>query len=173
MNGSQFHPSRSTKAMTRSTLSILALLIALTITTTASAQSAGGPTPVASGTLREGTQNAALGRWEAFTTESNTFGFWLRFHAHNRVYTVVPFELQADGKIAFWYIEYSITGATDPNRAEGWQWQEVAGGRVLLDPATATESTIGGAMARTYQMVGYTRVPETNARFHSIVLSIP
>ena len=152
---------------------LLAALLALATTvTTAAAQSA--PTPVVAGTLRAPSTNAAWGSWEGFTTSSNVFGFWMRFRTSNgHVYTVVPFEMRPDGQLACWYIEYNIVGATDPNRTEGWQWQEVAGGRVLLNPATATSSTIDGTMAQTYQMVGYTRVPNDNARFDPIRISVP
>src|SRR5688572_10052934 len=119
----------------RPVISLFGLLLALALTASeASAQSA-----VVSGTLRAPSTNAAWGSWEAFETSSNLFGFWMRFRPTNQhVITVVPFELTADGQLHCWYIEYSLTGATDPNRTEGWQWQELSGGRVLLNPATAT-----------------------------------
>ena len=157
----------------RTVLTVFAFLLALVVTAApAAAQSA--PTPVVSGTLKEPSQNAAWGTWEGFTTTTNTFGFWMRFKTSNgHVYTVVPFEMQADGQLACWYIEYSIVGGTDINRTEGWQWQEVAGGRVLLNPATATSSTIDGSMWQTYTMVAYTRVADDNPRVSPIRLSVP
>ena len=157
----------------RTVLTVFAFLLALVVTAApAAAQSA--PTPVVSGTLKAPSTNAAWGTWEGFSTTTNTFGFWLRFKTPNgHVYTVVPFEMQADGQLACWYIEYSIVGGTDVNRTEGWQWQEVAGGRVLLNPATATSSTIDGSMFATYTMIGYSRVAEQNPRVAPIRLSVP
>ena len=159
--------------MLRPVFSTLAVLFALTISATAArAQSA--PTPVVSGSLRHPSTNAAWGTWEGFTTTTNTFGFWARFRTPNgHVYTVVPFETTADGQVACWYIEYNIVGSADPNRSEGWQWQEVAGGRVLINPATATEATIDGQMWQTYTMVAYTRVADDNPRANPIRFSVP
>ena len=157
----------------RTVLTVFAFLLALVVTAApAAAQSA--PTPVVSGTLKEPSQNAAWGTWEGFSTTTNTFGFWMRFKPTNgHVYTVVPFEMQADGQLACWYIEYAITGASDPNKTEGWQWQEVSGGRVLLNPATATSTTIDGSMFTTYTMIGFSRVAEQNPRVSPIRLSVP
>lgn len=157
----------------RPLLSLFAILFALSATAaTAAAQSA--PAPVVTGTLRAPSTNAAWGTWEGYTTETNMFGFWMRFRTSNgHVYTVVPFEVTPDGQLACWYIEYSIVGATDPNRTEGWQWQEVAGGRVLLNPATATSSTIDGTMAQTYYMIGWSRQQESNVQYNPIRLSVP
>lgn len=156
----------------RPLLSLFAVLFALSVTAaTAAAQSA--PTPAVAGTLQAPSTGAAWGSWEGFSTTTNVFGFWLRFRtANGHVYTVVPFEMTADGQLACWYIEYSVM-APDPNRSEGWQWQEVAGGRVLLNPATATASTIDGTMAQTYVMIGYSRQQEQNVRFTPIRLSVP
>lgn len=157
----------------RTVLTVFAFLLALVVTAApAAAQSA--PTPVVSGTLREPSQNAAWGTWEGFSTTTNAFGFWMRFKTPNgHVYTVVPVAMQADGQLQCSYIEYSIVGASDPNKTEGWQWQEVAGGRVLLNPATATSSTIDGSMFATYTMIGYSRVAEQNPRVSPIRISVP
>ena len=87
--------------------------------------------------------------------------------------TVVPFETTPDGQIACWYIEYNLVGAVDPNRTEGWQWQEVAGGKVLLKLATATSTSVDGTMAQTYQMIGFSRQTDPNPRFSPIRLTIP
>jgi hypothetical protein len=160
----------------RPVISLFALLFALTVTaaTARNADAQSAPTPVVTGTLRAPSTNAAWGTWEGFETSSNVFGFWLRFRPSNgHVYTVVPFEMTADGKLACWYIEYWVVGASDPNRSEGWQWQEVAGGRVLLDPATATSSSIDGSIAQTYVMIGYSRQQETNVNFVPLRLSVP
>lgn len=157
---------------TRPLLSLFALLFTLSATAaTVAAQSA--PTPAVTGTLRAPSTNGAWGTWEGFSTSTNAFGFWLRFHtADSHVYTVVPFEITEDGQLACWYIEYWIVGG-DPNRSEGWQWQEVAGGKVLLNPATATASTIDGTWARTYVMIGYSRQQEQNVQFQPLRLSVP
>ncbi len=160
--------------MSRPVLTVLALLVALTASAASAAAQSAGPTPVVAGTLREPSQNAAWGTWEGFSTTTNTFGFWARFKTSNgHIYTVVPYELQADGQVACWYIEYSLTGATDPNNTQGWQWSEVAGGRVLLNPAASTSTSIDGSMWQTYQMVGYTRVQDNNPRVNPIRLSVP
>jgi hypothetical protein len=44
---------------------------------------------------------------------------------------------------------------------------------VLINPATATSTTIDGSMWRTYQMVGYTRVSDDNPRVNAIRFSVP
>ncbi len=157
----------------RRLLQSLSIALALTATSLAASPALAQTTPEISGTLRTPDTNAAWGSFEVFTA-SNAFGFFLRFRPSNgHVMTVTPFETQPDGQIACWYIEYWLVGATDPNRTEGWQWQEVAGGRVLLNPATVMGSSIDGTMAQTYKMVGYTRVDEQNPRFAPIRLTIP
>ena len=158
----------------RRLLQTLSIALALATTTLAASPALAQTTPDISGTLRTPDTNAAWGSFEVFSVTSNAFGFFLRFRPSNgHVMTVTPFETQPDGQIACWYIEYLLIGATDPARTEGWQWQEVAGGRVLLNPATVTGSSIDGTMAQTYQMVGYTRVDEQSPRFAPIRLSIP
>jgi hypothetical protein len=160
--------------MSRTVLTVLGLLLALTVSAAPAAAQSAGPTPVVAGTLREPSQNAAWGTWEGFSTTTNTLGFWLRFRTSNgHVFTVTPNSVGPDGQIVMSYIEYSLIGASDPNNTQSWQWSEVAGGRVLLNPATATSTTIDGTMAQQYQMVGYTRVFDDNARFNPIRLSVP
>ncbi len=159
--------------MSRSIVQILGLAVALAFSAAAPVAAQSAPAAI-SGTLRYPGTNAAWGTFEASSTTSNTFGFSLRFRPSNgHVMTVVPFKTQADGSVACWYIEYNLIGAVDPNRTEGWQWQEVAGGQVVLNPATATSASIDGAIAQTYTMVAYTRQPEANPQFTPIRLTVP
>jgi hypothetical protein len=166
--------SRKSPAMSRTVLTVLGLLLALTISAAPVAAQSAGPAAAVTGTLREPSQNAAWGTFEVFAVSSNSFGFFLRFHTPNgHVYTVMPSSVGTDGSIVMQYIEYSLIGTSDPNNTQGWQWQEVAGGRVILNPATATATTVDGTMAQQYQMVGYTRVANDNAPFQPIRLSVP
>lgn len=158
--------------MSRSILSILSLVLALTFSAaTASAQSA--PAASISGTLRAPSTNAAWGTFEVFEA-STTFGFFLRFRpANQHVMTVMPAEMTADGQLMCTYIEYALIGTSDPNNTQGWQWQEVAGGRVLLNPATSTATSIDGSITQTYTMIGWTRSQDPNPVAQPLRLTIP
>jgi hypothetical protein len=141
--------------MVRSLLTSLIVLLALTFASTAAhAQAA----PTVTGTLAAPSTNAAWGSFEVFETSSNAFGFFMRFKPTNgHIYTVVPFEMTTSGALNCWYIDYMLIGASNPDGTQGWQWQEMSGGRVLLDPATVTASSVDGSITQTYQMIGYTR----------------
>jgi len=149
---------------------VIAITLAATITTAAA------DTPAATGTLRyPSSPGASWGTFQVFATSSNSFGFWIRaFPVNQHVLTVVPYEVESDGQIACWYIEYAITGGSaNLAQTEGWQWSEVAGGRVLINPATATATTVDGTTWETYQMVNTARNPDVNPRVVPIRLSVP
>jgi hypothetical protein len=151
---------------------VLTALLMASVTSGVSAQST--PAPSVTGTVR-GASDAAWGTWEGFSTSSNTFGFFLRFRWNgNNVATVVPFETAADGKITCWWISYYLVGATDPNRTEGWQWVETASGRVILDPATMTSTSISGFMITLATGTqNHQRIPVQNPQWQPLKLTVP
>lgn len=129
--------------------------------------------PTVSGTLTSPSTNAAFGTFELLPA-SNTFGFFLRFTLSNgHILTVMPASMSPEGLLECTYIEYMLIGATNPDGTQGWQWSEVAGGRVTLNGATSTGASVDGTMSRTYQMIGWNRSPEPNPRVDPIRLTIP
>ncbi len=147
--------------------------LALVTTFTSFAAPASAQTATATGTLRSPSTNAAWGSFELFPA-STSFGFFLRFTLPNgHIMTVMPATVTPAGLLECTYIEYMLIGATHPDGTHGWQWQEIAGGRVNLDGTTSTATSVDGTMARTYVMTGFTRVQDANPRFDPIRLTIP
>ena len=147
--------------------------LALTLALGAVAGAASAQEPTATGTLRTPDTGAAWGTFEVLPAQT-TMGFFLRFRPSNgHVMTVMPDAMQADGRLRCTYIEYLLVGAWQPDGTQGWQWHEVANGVVMLDPATATDTSVDGTITETDTMIGYSRQPVANPQARPIRLSIP
>lgn len=131
------------------------------------------PAPGATGTVHY-SKGAAWGTFEIYQTSSNAFGFWMRIRCGgSNAMTVVP-SSSTSTTLTCWWIHYRLIGTTDPNRAEGWQWQETSAGRIVFDLSTGTGTSLDGQMAMFQEGTqNELRRPIPNPKWFGIRITVP
>ncbi|GEM_PF-3857072 len=142
-------------------LAVAVLLGAGAIQTSAQIQNPGDPnrhlwTPFAAGTIAAG-NGAVTGAWYAYETSSNVYGFFLRGYSSstNKLWTIVPYETLADGRVQYWWMEYAYYNGGDAEDTHFWQ--DSGSGRIVMGPGIGIPGS--GWNITLYQTVGYQSVP--------------
>ncbi len=113
-------------------------------------------TPFAAGTIA-GSNGVVTGSWYAYATSSNVYGFFVRAYSgsSNKLYTIVPYETLADGRVKYWWMEYAYNNGAD---AEDTQfWHETGSGRIVMGPGIGIPGS--GWTKMLYRNNGWQNVP--------------